>query len=145
MEALGVFLFDLIMFTRDAEDHVAWLLQHGWYEKALEAVEAGNGRKELFDEVLLVPLTVWVGSHVGRVASTTPNTRNNALTRVLLVHPFLVDRSVPDTSITWYWRGNMTRLQHFAQSYCVALPQPGKGGILYRNYQSCCHLALRRS
>ncbi|CAM6096608.1 unnamed protein product [Calypogeia fissa] len=36
---------------RDAEDHVAWLLQHGWHEKALEAVEAGTGRTELMEEV----------------------------------------------------------------------------------------------
>ncbi|KAM1040502.1 hypothetical protein TB2_029341 [Malus domestica] len=36
---------------RDAEDHIAWLLQHGWHEKALAAVEAGQGRSELLDEV----------------------------------------------------------------------------------------------
>ncbi|KAJ1273441.1 hypothetical protein BS78_06G280800 [Paspalum vaginatum] len=36
---------------RDAEDHIAWLLQHGWHEKALAAVEAGQGRTELLDEV----------------------------------------------------------------------------------------------
>lgn len=35
---------------RDAEDHIAWLLQHGWHEKALAAVEAGQGRSELLDE-----------------------------------------------------------------------------------------------
>ena len=38
-------------FFRDAEDHIAWLLQHGWHEKALAAVEAGQGRSELLDEV----------------------------------------------------------------------------------------------
>ncbi|KAJ1273442.1 hypothetical protein BS78_06G280800 [Paspalum vaginatum] len=42
---------------RDAEDHIAWLLQHGWHEKALAAVEAGQGRTELLDEVALVALT----------------------------------------------------------------------------------------
>lgn len=36
---------------RDAEDHISWLLQHGWHEKALAAVEAGQGRSELLDEV----------------------------------------------------------------------------------------------
>jgi hypothetical protein len=37
--------------NRDAEDHIAWLVQHGWHEKALAAVEAGQGRTELLDEV----------------------------------------------------------------------------------------------
>ena len=41
-----------MIFVRDAEDHIAWLLQHGWHEKALAAVEAGQGRSELLDEVL---------------------------------------------------------------------------------------------
>jgi hypothetical protein len=41
----------VIAKPRDAEDHIAWLLQHGWHEKALEAVEAGKGRSELLDEV----------------------------------------------------------------------------------------------
>lgn len=36
---------------RDTEDHISWLLQHGWHEKALAAVEAGQGRSELLDEV----------------------------------------------------------------------------------------------
>ncbi|XP_019709850.1 vacuolar protein sorting-associated protein 41 homolog isoform X1 [Elaeis guineensis] len=36
---------------RDAEDHVSWLLQHGWHEKALAAVEAGQGQTGLLDEV----------------------------------------------------------------------------------------------
>lgn len=39
------------MILRDAEDHITWLLQHGWHEKALAAVEAGQGRSELLDEV----------------------------------------------------------------------------------------------
>jgi hypothetical protein len=39
------------MSNRDTDDHVAWLLQHGWHEKALEAVEAGRGRTELMEEV----------------------------------------------------------------------------------------------
>ena len=37
---------------RDTEDHISWLLQHGWHEKALAAVEAGQGCSELLDEVL---------------------------------------------------------------------------------------------
>jgi vacuolar protein sorting-associated protein 41 len=39
------------LLIRDAEDHIAWLLQHGCHEKALAAVEAGQGRTELLDEV----------------------------------------------------------------------------------------------
>ncbi|XP_042511507.1 vacuolar protein sorting-associated protein 41 homolog isoform X2 [Macadamia integrifolia] len=41
----------VIAKPRDAEDHITWLLQHGWHEKALAAVEAGEGRTELVDEV----------------------------------------------------------------------------------------------
>ncbi|XP_024023783.1 vacuolar protein sorting-associated protein 41 homolog [Morus notabilis] len=41
----------VIAKPRDAEDHIAWLLEHGWHEKALAAVEAGQGRSELLDEV----------------------------------------------------------------------------------------------
>ncbi|XP_078150980.1 vacuolar protein sorting 41 [Carex rostrata] len=41
----------VIARPRDAEDHIAWLIQHGWHEKALAAVEAGQGRTELLDEV----------------------------------------------------------------------------------------------
>lgn len=40
-----------MLIVRDAEDHITWLLQHGWHEKALAAVEAGKGRSELLDEV----------------------------------------------------------------------------------------------
>ncbi|XP_024396785.1 vacuolar protein sorting-associated protein 41 homolog [Physcomitrium patens] len=36
---------------RDADDHVKWLLQHGYYEKALAAVEEGNAKAELLEEV----------------------------------------------------------------------------------------------
>lgn len=39
------------LIFRDAEDHISWLLQHGMHEKALAAVEAGQGRTELLDEV----------------------------------------------------------------------------------------------
>lgn len=42
------------MMVRDVEDHILWLLQHGWHEKALAAVEAGQGRTELLDEVFYV-------------------------------------------------------------------------------------------
>lgn len=38
-------------FARDAEDHIVWLLKHGRHEKALAAVEAGQARSELLDEV----------------------------------------------------------------------------------------------
>ncbi|KAF8396489.1 hypothetical protein HHK36_018112 [Tetracentron sinense] len=43
--------FLYVLVIRDAEDHISWLLQHGWHEKALAAVEAGQGRSELLDEV----------------------------------------------------------------------------------------------
>eukprot|EP00249_Psilotum_nudum_P017659 c26429_g1_i1 orf=295-3261(+) len=36
---------------RDTDDHVGWLLQHGWHEEALAAVEAGKARTELLEEV----------------------------------------------------------------------------------------------
>jgi hypothetical protein len=36
---------------RDADDHVKWLLQHGYYEKALAQVEEGNAKPELLEEV----------------------------------------------------------------------------------------------
>ncbi|MBA0708364.1 hypothetical protein Golax_023494, partial [Gossypium laxum] len=41
----------VIAKPRDAEDHIAWLLQRGRHEKALAAAEAGQGRSELLDEV----------------------------------------------------------------------------------------------
>ncbi|KAL5709701.1 Vacuolar protein sorting-associated protein 41 [Ranunculus cassubicifolius] len=41
----------VIAKPRDAEDHISWLLQHGWHEKALAAVESGQGPTELLDEV----------------------------------------------------------------------------------------------
>ncbi|CAO2813254.1 unnamed protein product [Amaranthus hypochondriacus] len=41
----------VIAKPRDAEDHINWLLEHGWYDKALAEVEATQGRKELFEEV----------------------------------------------------------------------------------------------
>ncbi|XP_060174078.1 vacuolar protein sorting-associated protein 41 homolog isoform X1 [Lycium barbarum] len=41
----------VIAKPRDTEDHINWLLQHGWHEKALEAVEASQGQSELLDEV----------------------------------------------------------------------------------------------
>lgn len=43
---------DAYIISRDTEDHIAWLLQHGAHEKALAAVEAGQGRSELLDEVI---------------------------------------------------------------------------------------------
>ena len=36
---------------RDTDDHVAWLVQHGRHEKALEAVEKGGARQEVLEEV----------------------------------------------------------------------------------------------
>ncbi|KAG4988936.1 hypothetical protein JHK85_031919 [Glycine max] len=41
----------VIAKPRDTEDHISWLLQHGWHEKALAVVESGQGRSELLDEV----------------------------------------------------------------------------------------------
>lgn len=41
----------VIAKPRDVEDHINWLLEHGWYDKALAEVEATQGRKELFEEV----------------------------------------------------------------------------------------------
>ncbi|KAL1544094.1 Vacuolar protein sorting-associated protein 41 [Salvia divinorum] len=43
----------VIAKPRDTEDHISWLLQHGWHEKALEAVETGQGQSELHEEVKL--------------------------------------------------------------------------------------------
>ncbi|CAL5433758.1 unnamed protein product [Camellia sinensis] len=40
----------VIAKPRDVKDHISWLLQHGRHEKALAAVEAGQGRSELLDE-----------------------------------------------------------------------------------------------
>jgi hypothetical protein len=44
-------LCNLCLTFRDAENHIAWLLQLGWHEKALAVVEAGQGPIELLDEV----------------------------------------------------------------------------------------------
>jgi hypothetical protein len=44
-------LCNLCLTFRDAEGHIACLLQHGWHEKALAVVEAWQGRIELLDEV----------------------------------------------------------------------------------------------
>ncbi|KAK1272690.1 hypothetical protein QJS04_geneDACA019150 [Acorus gramineus] len=41
----------VIARPRDAEDHINWLVRHGYHEKALAAVEAGQGRTELLGEV----------------------------------------------------------------------------------------------
>ncbi|CAL1378642.1 unnamed protein product [Linum trigynum] len=41
----------VIAKPRDAEDHISWLLQHGYHEKALAAVEEGQGCGELLNEV----------------------------------------------------------------------------------------------
>lgn len=41
----------VIARPRDADDHINWLLQHGWHEKALAAVQAGKARTELLEEV----------------------------------------------------------------------------------------------
>ncbi|KAH1047709.1 hypothetical protein J1N35_038493 [Gossypium stocksii] len=48
MGLYGLFISNL---NPDADDHISWLLQHGWHEKALAAVEAGQGRSQLLDEV----------------------------------------------------------------------------------------------
>ncbi|KAJ3692977.1 hypothetical protein LUZ60_012072 [Juncus effusus] len=41
----------VIARPRDAEDHINWLVNHGFHEKALEAAEAGEGRTEVLEEV----------------------------------------------------------------------------------------------
>lgn len=50
--------YTLRLVVRDAEDHINWLLQHGWHEKALEAVEANQGQSELLDEVFNLNLVL---------------------------------------------------------------------------------------
>ncbi|KAG6415143.1 hypothetical protein SASPL_122545 [Salvia splendens] len=47
----------------DTEDHISWLLQHGCHEKALAAVEAGQGRSELHEEVKLKYLDSLIVEH----------------------------------------------------------------------------------
>lgn len=42
----------IVVVSRDADDHVKWLLEHGYYEKALAAAEEGNAKSELLEEVL---------------------------------------------------------------------------------------------
>ncbi|XP_057781883.1 vacuolar protein sorting-associated protein 41 homolog [Salvia miltiorrhiza] len=53
----------VIAKPRDSEDHISWLLQHGWHEKALAAVEAGQGRSELHEEVKLKYLDSLIVEH----------------------------------------------------------------------------------
>ena len=45
----------IIVASRDADDHVKWLLQHGYFEKALAAAEEGNAKSELLEEVWRCP------------------------------------------------------------------------------------------
>lgn len=52
MLSIHIYLLNIACIFRDTEDHISWLLQHGCHEKALAAVEAGQGRSELVDEVL---------------------------------------------------------------------------------------------
>ncbi|KAL1558191.1 Vacuolar protein sorting-associated protein 41 [Salvia divinorum] len=53
----------VIAKPRDTEDHISWLLQHGCHEKALAAVEAGQGRSELHEEVKLKYLDSLIVEH----------------------------------------------------------------------------------
>ncbi|KAA3455516.1 vacuolar protein sorting-associated protein 41-like protein isoform X2 [Gossypium australe] len=53
----------VIAKPRDAEDHISWLLQHGWHEKALAAVEAGQGRSELLDELMKPDIFDFIEKH----------------------------------------------------------------------------------
>lgn len=63
----------VIAKPRDAEDHIAWLLEHEYHEKALAAVEAGQGRSELLDEVGLRYLDhLIVGRKYAEAASLCP-------------------------------------------------------------------------
>ncbi|KAH9618528.1 hypothetical protein KSS87_018147 [Heliosperma pusillum] len=41
----------VIAKPRDTEDHINWLLEHGWFDKAVTEIEVTHGRKELFEEV----------------------------------------------------------------------------------------------
>ena len=41
----------ILVQCRDGDDHVKWLLQHGFHEKALAAVEEGKAKPELLEEV----------------------------------------------------------------------------------------------
>jgi hypothetical protein len=45
---------------RNADDHIAWLLQHNQHDKALAAIEAGQAPIELFDEVIAFLLYFWL-------------------------------------------------------------------------------------
>lgn len=50
-----------MQYCRDADDHVNWLLEHGFHEKALAAVEDGKVSTERMEEVCLSCLlaTFW--------------------------------------------------------------------------------------
>lgn len=41
----------IVVVSRDADDHVKWLLEHSYFEKALAAAEEGNAKSELVEEV----------------------------------------------------------------------------------------------
>ncbi|KAM3298801.1 hypothetical protein ACQJBY_040334 [Aegilops geniculata] len=84
---------------RDTEDHIAWLLQHGWHEKALAAVEAGQGRTELLDEVALVALTTNASFHKLLLTTTKswPTTLYSASPVISAIEPQLNSSSMTDS------------------------------------------------
>ena len=61
----------IIEKPRNADDHIAWLLQHNQHDKALAAIEAGQAPIELLDEVGL--------SYLDRLISTGKYAQSAAL------------------------------------------------------------------
>lgn len=66
----------IIAKPRNADDHIAWLLQHNQHDKALAAIEAGQAPIELLDEVGL--------SYLDRLISTGKYAQAAALCPKLL-------------------------------------------------------------
>ena len=66
----------IIAKPRNADDHIAWLLQHNQHDKALAAIEAGQAPIELLDEVGLL--------HLDRLISTGKYAQAAALCPKLL-------------------------------------------------------------
>ncbi|KAL2507020.1 Vacuolar protein sorting-associated protein 41-like protein [Forsythia ovata] len=88
----------VIAKPRDTEDHISWLLQHGWHEKALEAVEAGQGRSELVDEVALVALATNPSFHKDLLSTVKswPPVIYSALPVISAIEPQLNTSSITD-------------------------------------------------
>ncbi|CAN1131493.1 Vacuolar protein sorting-associated protein 41 homolog, partial [Linum perenne] len=88
----------VIAKPRDAEDHISWLLQHGYHEKALAAVEAGQGRTELLDEVALVALATNQSFHKDLLSTVKswPSKIYSATTVIAAIEPQLNNSSMSD-------------------------------------------------